>query len=59
VRGNVTRRGPDTWRLRIYLGRGANGSQRFLSRTIHGTETDANKACAELVAHVLALRDSR
>jgi integrase len=49
MRGNVTRRGPDTWRLRIYLGRGPNGNQRFLSRTIHGTEDDAHRALHRLL----------
>lgn len=50
MRGNVERRGPDTWRIRIYLGRHPDtGQQRYLRRTIHGTRTDADQHLARLL----------
>ena len=39
--GNITKRGKNTWRVRVFLGRDANGKQKTHSHTVHGTKNDA------------------
>lgn len=39
--GNITKRGENTWRVRVFLGRDEKGSQLFHSHTVHGTKKDA------------------
>lgn len=53
MRGSVDRRGADSWRVRVYLGRHPEtGKRRFATRTVHGTRKDADEACAKLLLEV-------
>jgi integrase len=52
MQGHIQKRGPDTWRLHVFLGRGADGRQRFATRTVHGTRDDAEKQLARLLVEV-------
>lgn len=52
MRGSVERRperGPDVWRVRIYLGRDPGGTKRYLNRTVRGSKADADALCARLL----------
>lgn len=40
--GTITKRGKDTWRIRIALGAGSDGKRRTYSKTIHGSKKDAD-----------------
>ena len=44
-----TDRGPDTWQLRVYVGRDSNGRIRHRSETFQGTKRAAEKELARLV----------
>lgn len=54
--GQLIERGKNTWFVRIYLGRGADGKRQYLSKTIHGTKKQAqtwlNKTLTERDAGV-------
>jgi integrase len=41
--GHIIKRGERTWLVRIFLGRDANGKQKFHHKTIHGTKRDADR----------------
>ncbi|MGI8670402.1 MAG: tyrosine-type recombinase/integrase [Aridibacter sp.] len=41
--GQITKRGENTWYIRIFLGRDADDKRRYFNKTIHGTKKDANK----------------
>jgi len=41
-------RGPKTWFLRVYLGRDANGKRIYVSQTVNGTKTAAQRALTKL-----------
>ena len=41
--GQIVRRGPGRWLVRIYLGRDAAGKRRYHNKTIHGTKRDADR----------------
>ena len=42
--GDIQSRGPDAWRLHFFAGRGPEtGKQRFVDRTVDGTECDAER----------------
>ncbi|MGI8542161.1 MAG: tyrosine-type recombinase/integrase [Aridibacter sp.] len=41
--GQITKRGENTWYVRIFLGRDANGKRKYFNKTIHGTKKDAQK----------------
>jgi integrase len=41
--GQIIKRGDHTWLIRIFLGRDANGKQKFHHKTIHGTKRDAER----------------
>lgn len=41
--GAITKRGKDTWRIRIAFGVDSNGKRRTYSKTIHGSKKDAEK----------------
>jgi integrase len=52
MRGNKTRRGPNTWQFKVYAGRGDDGAKQYVHETFHGTERQAETALAKLVAQV-------
>lgn len=41
--GQLIKRGDRTWLIRIFLGRDANGKQKFHHKTIHGIKRDAER----------------
>lgn len=41
--GQIIKRGLDTWLVRIFLGKDANGKRNYFNKTIHGTKKDAQK----------------
>src|SRR5690606_19726896 len=48
-RGNIESRGPNTYRIRIYLGKGADGKKKYHRETFHGTKTEAKKRLTEIL----------
>ena len=40
--GQIIKRG-ESWQVRIFLGRDANGKRKYFNKTIHGSKKDANK----------------
>jgi integrase len=49
VRGHLEARGSGTWRAKVFLGQDANGRQRYLTRTIHGTKREADAQLRQLI----------
>jgi len=49
MRGHLQRRGSDSWRLKVYVGRDANGTKRYVERTVNGTKKEAESELARLV----------
>jgi integrase len=43
VAGQIIRRGEDTWTVRIFLGREADGKRKYFNKTIRGPKKDAQK----------------
>jgi integrase len=52
MRGNITRRGRESWRLRFDVGADANGKRKVQSVTVHGTKRQAEAKLAELLTAV-------
>jgi integrase len=52
MRGNVTRRGRESWRLKFDLPRGPDGKRRFQVVTVRGKRRDAEKKLSELLTAV-------
>jgi integrase len=50
VRGHLEQRGKNVWRAKVYLGRDAEGRQRYVTRTVHGTKRLAEDALHELLS---------
>ena len=44
--GYKRKRGPDTWRLEVTIGTDARGKPKRYSKTVHGSEKEADKALA-------------
>lgn len=43
MRGLIQKRGSESWRIRAYVGRDANGTKRYVSKTVRGTRKDAER----------------
>src|SRR6266851_241361 len=52
MRGNITRRGKESWRLKFDLPRSPNGKRRIQVVTVRGSKRDAQKRLNELLASV-------
>ncbi|QYG95227.1 hypothetical protein HC251_24210 [Iamia sp. SCSIO 61187] len=52
MRGHLQHRGGDAWRIKVYLGRSADGRKRYLERTVRGTRRDAERGMARLAVEV-------
>ena len=53
MQGSIRRRGADSWQVRVSLGRDPEtGRYRYVSRYVHGTKRDAQRAAAELITEV-------
>jgi|ERR1035437_2308048 hypothetical protein len=49
MRGHLEARGSGTWRAKVFLGQDANGRQRYLTRSIHGTKREVDAQLRELM----------
>jgi len=49
LRGHLESRGSGTWRAKVFLGQDANGRQRYLTRTVHGTKREADAQLRQLI----------
>lgn len=49
MRGNLTQRGKESWRARVYLGLDDAGRRRYASKTIRGTKREAEEALNQLL----------
>lgn len=49
MRGHLEPRGSGTWRAKVFLGQDANGRQRYLTRTVHGTKREADEQLRQLI----------
>lgn len=53
MRGSIRSRGADNWQVRVSLGRDpSTGKYDYVTRWVHGTKRDAQRAAAALVAEV-------
>lgn len=52
MRGHLQQRGKDTWRLKVYVGRSADGRKRYVERTVAGARREAEREIARLVVEV-------
>ncbi|HUF32568.1 MAG TPA: site-specific integrase [Acidimicrobiales bacterium] len=52
MRGHLQQRSRDTWRLKVYVGRSADGKRRYIERTVRGSRRDAEGELARLVVEV-------
>ncbi len=53
MRGHLQERGPNTWRLSVYVGRDARTKRKHYAQlTVHGTQRQAERALARLVTEV-------
>ena len=50
--GHMQQRGPSSWRLHAFVGKGSNGRKRYSSKTFHGTKKEAGIALAAFVTEV-------
>lgn len=49
MRGHLEARGSGTWRAKVFLGQDADGRQRYLTRTVHGTRREADAQLRQLI----------
>lgn len=49
MRGNITRRGKNSWRLKFDVGRDANGKRQIRYVTVRGKRADAERELARLI----------
>lgn len=52
MQGNLQQRGPNSWRVRVFVGRDELGKKRYVERSVRGTKREAQRAMARLVAEV-------
>jgi len=52
MRGLIQKRGSESWRIRAYVGRDANGTRRYVSTTVRGTRKDAERDLSRLLVEV-------
>ena len=52
MRGHVQQRGPRSWRLKVFVGRSADGRKRDLERTVSGTKREAERELSRLLVEV-------
>jgi integrase len=49
MKGSIRRRGPSSWQVRVYLGRGPDGKRRYGNHGVQGTKRDAERKLAALL----------
>jgi len=54
MRGTIRERGKGTWQVQVYAGKGPDGREKRVARTIHGKKADAENALRNLIREVEA-----
>lgn len=54
MRGTIRARGKGRWQVQVYAGRGPDGREKRVARTIHGKKSDAETALRDLIREVEA-----
>lgn len=54
MRGTIRARGKGRWQIQVYAGRGPDGREHRVARTIHGKRADADQALRQLIREVEA-----
>lgn len=52
MRGLIQKRGTESWRIRAYVGRDADGTKRYVTKTVRGTRGDAERDLSRLLVEV-------
>lgn len=52
MRGHIQQRGKTSWRIKVFVGRDAAGTKRYVERTVRGTRRDAEREVARVVVEV-------
>ena len=52
LKGSIRKRGQNTYQVRIFLGKDAQGRHLSHTKTIHGTKKDAEKYAREAVCRI-------
>ncbi len=52
MRGLIQKRGSESWRIRAYVGRDADGTKRYASKTVRGARKDAEPELSRLLVEV-------
>lgn len=52
MRGHIQQRGRQSWRVKVFVGRDADGVKRYVERTVRGTRRDAERELARVVVEV-------
>lgn len=52
MRGHIQQRGRQSWRVKVFVGRDADGVKRYVERTVRGTRRDAECELARVVVEV-------
>ena len=50
MRGHITKRGKNSWRLQVYTGLGPDGKSRRHFETVRGSKGDAQRHLRELLS---------
>jgi integrase len=54
MRGTIRARGKGTWQVQVYAGRGPDGREKRVARTVHGKKGDAETVLRNLIREVEA-----
>lgn len=54
MRGTIRARGKGAWQVQVYAGRGPDGREKRVARTVHGKKADAETALRNLIREVEA-----
>ena len=52
MRGHIQQRGMQSWRVKVYVGRDAEGVRRYVTGTVRGTERDAERELSRVLVEV-------
>ena len=52
MRGEIKQRSTDSWQIRVFLGRDANGKRIRKSETVRGKKADAERRLREILAEL-------
>lgn len=52
MRGHIQQRGKTSWRIKVFVGRDADGVRRYVERTVRGTRREAERELSHLLVEV-------